>query len=100
MESSPESGLLSHLQNSLSELGWPGLLAILVGSCIVTRILTGIWSNGPKVKDGQPRLVRTTPYWFPWLGHGLSFVWNHVSLISKARLVSMDINNNYGVQDG
>ncbi|PLB37253.1 cytochrome P450 [Aspergillus candidus] len=85
MESSPESGLLSHLQNNLSELGWPGLLAILVGSCIVTRILTGIWSNGPKVEEGQPRRVRTTPYWFPWLGHGLSFVWNHVRLLTKAR---------------
>ncbi|KAE8348107.1 cytochrome P450 [Aspergillus coremiiformis] len=82
-ELSPD-GLIQTIRSSSSELVWPLLGATLVFCCIATRIISGIQS---RVGDqpGQSQSIRTVPYWFPWLGHSISFMWNHVKFTEKAR---------------
>ncbi|PWY65313.1 cytochrome P450 [Aspergillus heteromorphus CBS 117.55] len=77
---------VSSSQDKVSRLGWPGMIALLVFVCVATRLITGFQSRARRAPDGgQPRPVRTVPYWIPWLGHGPAFAWNHVNLIQKAR---------------
>ncbi|KAK1145453.1 hypothetical protein N8T08_004328 [Aspergillus melleus] len=76
-------GLVRNIQESMVELGWPGFFAVLLFVCISTRIITGLQSG--KAENEQTRRVRLVPYWFPWIGHGFSFIWNHVSLMGGAR---------------
>ncbi|EAW08003.1 cytochrome P450 [Aspergillus clavatus NRRL 1] len=78
--------LQSLLSNDPRELIWPTLLAIIVFSCLATRIITGFQSWPEKgAGAGLPRLIRTVPYWVPWLGHGISFGWDHVVTHQESR---------------
>jgi hypothetical protein len=77
--------LIQTARNNLTALGWTALCAAAL-ICIITRVITGLQSRtdgSSKTSDARP--VRTVAYWIPWLGHGISFVWDHISLIEKAR---------------
>ncbi|KAL5360195.1 cytochrome P450 [Aspergillus floccosus] len=77
--------LIQTARNNLTALGWTALCAVVL-ICISTRVITGLQSRpdeSSKISDGRP--VRTVAHWVPWLGHGISFVWDHVALIEKAR---------------
>lgn len=81
-------GLIQNAWSGSSELVWPLLATVLVLCCIATRIISGFQSRVDS-KTEQPQSVKTLPYWFPWLGHSLSFVWDHVSFTEKSRSVSI-----------
>ncbi|KAL4898399.1 cytochrome P450 [Aspergillus ambiguus] len=77
--------LIQSAQTNLRELGWL-VLCLVIAICISTRIITGLQSRtGARTMTTNARPVRTVAYWVPWLGHGISFVWDHVALIEKAR---------------
>lgn len=80
-------GLIQAIQDGLANATWKTVVvAFLVILCIATRIITGLQSSHGVKDAGETRPVRMAPYWFPWLGHGLSFAWDHASCIKKARL--------------
>ncbi|KAE8378709.1 cytochrome P450 [Aspergillus bertholletiae] len=76
--------LIQNAWNAPSELAWPLLAAVLVFCCIATRIISGFQSRVDSTTE-QTQSVKTVPYWFPWLGHSLSFIRNHVGFTEKAR---------------
>ena len=81
-------GLMEAIQDGLDNATWKTVVvAFLAILCIATRIITGLQSSYGVKYTGESRPVRMAPYWFPWLGHGLSFAWDHASCIKKARLV-------------
>ncbi|KAF9887662.1 hypothetical protein FE257_009755 [Aspergillus nanangensis] len=76
--------LFQSAQSNVNELAWTIVLAILV-LCTVTRIVTNLQSRADSTTNAEPRSVKTVAYWVPWVGHGSSFLWNHINLIGKAR---------------
>ena len=76
--------LIQTVRDSLTELTWKTLLIFLVFSCIATRLVTGLQS---RQRNQDPWTVRLAPYWIPWVGHGFSFLWNHVGLVEASRWV-------------
>lgn len=67
---------------------WPTLLAILLFSCLATRVITGLKSWPDKRTDaGLPRAVKVVPYWLPWLGHSIAFGWDHINFVRRTRFV-------------
>ncbi|KAJ5638278.1 hypothetical protein N7490_008157 [Penicillium lividum] len=68
----------------LSELSLIKCFAVLIFACIATRVITGLQSNQRK-PDPTGRTPRLAPYWFPWYGHGPSFLWDHVGLLESLR---------------
>lgn len=87
--SSPSSSDLAQtVRNSydhLPELTWRTFIAVIVFSCIATRIITGLQSRRRKPSNEEPQSVKIVPYWLPWIGHGLSLTWDHVTSVCKAR---------------
>lgn len=80
-------GLMEAIQDGLDNATWKTVVvAFLAILCIATRIITGLQSSYGVKYTGESRPVRMAPYWFPWLGHGFSFAWDHASCIKKARL--------------
>ncbi|KAJ6104988.1 hypothetical protein N7486_003677 [Penicillium sp. IBT 16267x] len=77
--------LIQAMRDVLSELTWSKCLAGLIFSCIVTRVITGLQSSQRKSDPTAARTTRLAPYWFPWLGHGPSFLWDHVGLLESLR---------------
>ncbi|KAB8214357.1 cytochrome P450 [Aspergillus novoparasiticus] len=77
-------GPIQNAWSGSSELVWPLLATVLVLCCIATRIISGFQSRVDS-KTEQPQSVKTLPYWFPWLGHSLSFIWDHISFTEKTR---------------
>ena len=76
------------IRYALSSATWMAIAVVVFSVSIVTRIITGFQSGSGAVGNAEePRVVRMTPYWFPWLGHSLSFAWDHVKCIQGARLV-------------
>ncbi|KAJ5105182.1 hypothetical protein NUU61_002529 [Penicillium alfredii] len=78
-------GLVQAVHDGTSELIWPMFLAVVVLSCIATRLITGLQSSQHEQDPTEPRTARLAPYWFPWMGHGVSFLWNHVNLFTRLR---------------
>ncbi|KAL1967273.1 hypothetical protein VTN77DRAFT_3319 [Rasamsonia byssochlamydoides] len=72
------------VQDTSSALIWQTFAAVLLFSCLATRIITGLQSQPRKVVEGEPHPVRKLPYWIPWLGHTLSFVKGHRNFVAKA----------------
>lgn len=84
------SSLLPLIMDDVREWIWPILLAILLSSCLATRIITGLKSWPDKRIDARlPRSVRVVPYWLPWLGHSIPFGWDHIDFVRRARFVLM-----------
>lgn len=83
-ETSPH-GLIQAARDGLSEMTWTTFLAVLVFSCIATRVISGLQGRQREQDSNEPRTSRLAPYWFPWFGHGFSFIWNHVSLFETLR---------------
>ena len=84
---SSSDGLIQAIQDCLANATWKTVfVASLAILCIATRIITGLQSSYGVKGNGETRPVRMAPYWFPWLGYGLSFAWDHASCIKKARL--------------
>lgn len=79
------------LRNVVSEFTWTTLLALLIFICITTRIRTGQLNTEPL--PGQTRAARLAPYWFPWIGHGFQFLWDHVGLLESIRWDSYQISH-------
>ncbi|BCR83876.1 cytochrome P450 [Aspergillus chevalieri] len=77
--------LIKIAKDALSESTWMIVLVALAVTCITTRIITGFQCCSSKTDAGDFRPVRMAPYWFPWLGHSLSFAWNMTSCVRKAR---------------
>ncbi|KAJ5919419.1 hypothetical protein N7466_010362 [Penicillium verhagenii] len=69
----------------MSSLDWSMCLAVLIFTCIATRVITGLQSSQRKSDPTEVRPTRLAPYWFPWFGHGPSFLWDHVGLIESIR---------------
>lgn len=82
-------GQIQTARDSLSELTWTTCLAVLIFSCIATRLITGLQSRQRDQDPSELQTVRLAPYWFPWIGHGFSFLWNHVSFFEAVRLVAL-----------
>lgn len=81
--------LIEVAKDALSGVTWVTLLVILTVTCITTRIITGFQCRSSKTDAGDFRPVRMAPYWFPWLGHSLSFAWGLSGCVRRARLVSL-----------
>ncbi|CAI7640274.1 unnamed protein product [Penicillium bialowiezense] len=63
-------------------INWSTVLGALIVICITTRFVTGLQSR----RNGASSLeVPLAPYWFPWIGHGPAFLWNHVSFFKGTR---------------
>lgn len=77
-------GWIQTMRDVLYGLTWSKCLAVLVFSCILTRVITGLRSQR-KSDPTEARTPRLAPYWFPWLGHGPLFLWNHVGLLASLR---------------
>ncbi|KAJ5889221.1 hypothetical protein N7504_010031 [Penicillium tannophilum] len=77
-------GLIQTMQDVWSELTWSRCLAVLIFSCILTRVITGLRSQR-RSDPTEARTPRLAPYWFPRLGHGPFFLWNHVALLESLR---------------
>jgi len=77
-------GLIQTMQDVWFELTWSKCLAVVIFSCILTRVITGLRSQR-KSDPTEVRTPRLAPYWFPWLGHGPFFLWNHVGLLQSLR---------------
>ena len=76
------------IQYGLSSTTWTVIAAVFIAVGIVTRTITGFQSRSGAVIDTEaPRSARMTPYWFPWLGHSLSFTWDHAKCIQRSMLV-------------
>lgn len=80
-------GLIQTARDGLSELTWTTTLAVIVFSCIATRIISGLQSRQRVHDPTEPRTSRLAPYWFPWVGHGISFLWDHLGLLGSLRFV-------------
>lgn len=78
--------LIEIAKDALSGLTWVTVLVTLAVTCITTRIITDFQCRSSKTVSGDFRPVRIAPYWFPWLGHSLSFAWSMTSCVRKARL--------------
>ncbi|PYH42602.1 putative RNA12 protein [Aspergillus saccharolyticus JOP 1030-1] len=84
-----EKERLIHLaRDGFNSVGWTTWVALLVSVCVATRLISGLQSRlgNETTEAGVPRSARMVPYWVPWIGHGLSFVRDHVKLIAHARL--------------
>ena len=93
-------GLVQAIQDGLANATWKTVVvAFLAVVCIATRIITGLQSSYGVKGAGDSRPVRMAPYWFPWLGHGLSFAWDHTSCIKSARLAP-NVLSDHGLQKG
>ncbi|KAJ5657256.1 uncharacterized protein N7484_000905 [Penicillium longicatenatum] len=83
-----EDKLMSHglmtIRDVFSQLTWLKCLAVLIFSCIVTRVITGLRSQRNS-DSTEARTPRVAPYWFPRFGHGPSFLWDHVGLLESLR---------------
>jgi hypothetical protein len=65
-------------------LTWQTLIAVLIFSCLATRIITGLRSWPKKVPEGEPHPVRKLPYWIPFIGHSLSYLSDQRNFVAKA----------------
>ncbi|EPS27446.1 hypothetical protein PDE_02389 [Penicillium oxalicum 114-2] len=66
-------------------LKWVTLITVLAITCIATRFISGAQSR-PLAQNGrESRRPKTAPYWIPWLGHGISFLWNHLTFLESLR---------------
>ncbi|KAL2002139.1 hypothetical protein VTN02DRAFT_589 [Thermoascus thermophilus] len=83
--SSSTRGMVQIVKDKTPELTWQTLIAMLLFSCIATRVITGLQSRPRRVVYGEPQPVRAPPYWIPWLGHGFSFAMGRQRFIAKAR---------------
>lgn len=63
-------------------INWSTVFGILILICVTTRVISGLQS-----RNSSPLAVRLAPYWFPWIGHGPAFLWNHVSFFKRTRFV-------------
>ncbi|KAN0075935.1 Cytochrome P450 [Elaphomyces granulatus] len=60
------------------------LIAVLIFSCIATRVITGLQSRPKRVREGEPHAVRKLPYWIPWIGHSISFFDGDRDFVTRA----------------
>ena len=65
-------------------INWSTVLGLLIVICITTRFVTGLQSRRNQASSLD---VPVAPYWFPWIGHGPAFLWNHVSFFKSTRFV-------------
>lgn len=81
-------GLIQTVKDVLLAVPWTAVAAVLGLSCIATRVITGLQSRSATTDIGESRPIRMTPYWIPWIGHSLSFVWDNEGFIQKAMFVA------------
>ncbi|CAG8161083.1 unnamed protein product [Penicillium salamii] len=67
-------------RESFFSINWSTVFGIFLLICIATRIVTGLQS-----RKSASLIVPLAPYWFPWIGHGPAFLWNHVSFFKRTR---------------
>ncbi|KAF7719240.1 Uncharacterized protein PECH_004832 [Penicillium ucsense] len=79
--------LIQAVEYLWSSFTWVTWIAVYVCLCLVTRFVSGVQSRRTTpAQDGKKaQCPRTTPYWFPWLGHSVSILWNHLSLLEALR---------------
>lgn len=90
-KSSPHR-MIQAARDELTELTWTTCLAVFVFTCVATRVISGLQSRQREQESNGPRISRLAPYWFPWFGHGFSFLWNHVNLFTALRYVLSGIS--------
>lgn len=63
------------------------VLAILLLTCITTRIVSGIRYSSAisqlRQPSANPKTVPVLPYWIPWLGHGVSFALGSTTFLTR-----------------
>lgn len=84
------NSLIQTVRDGASNLTWVTLLAMLVFSCVATRVITGFQSH-QRASGSETRTARLAPYWLPWMGHGIQFLWNHVSFLESLRFVPVSL---------
>lgn len=85
-------GAIQAARDGLSELTWTTIFAVFIFSCIATRVISGLQSRQRVNDPAETRTSRLAPYWFPWVGHGISFLWDHMGLIGSFRFVPASIS--------
>lgn len=85
MERSEALSLIQAIRERYFGINWSTVFAVVVIVCITTRIISGLQSR--RDRDSKSQTVRVAPYWFPWIGHGPAFLWNHVTFFARTRLV-------------
>lgn len=86
MERYETLSLVQAIREKYFGVNWSTVFAIVVFVCITTRIISGLQSRRER-DPSKPQTVRLAPYWFPWIGHGPAFLWNHVTFFTRTRLV-------------
>ncbi|CAG8906923.1 unnamed protein product [Penicillium egyptiacum] len=83
MERYEALSLIQAARERYFSINWSTAFAVVVFVCITTRIISGLQSR--RDRDSKSQTVRVAPYWFPWIGHGPAFLWNHVTFFTKTR---------------
>ncbi|CAI7620532.1 unnamed protein product [Penicillium glandicola] len=83
MERYEDWSLLQTVRDKYFGIKWSTVFAVVVFVCITTRIISGLQSR--RERDSKSQTVRFAPYWFPWIGHGPAFLWNHVTFFIRTR---------------
>lgn len=91
-------GLIQAARDGLSELTWTTIVALFIFSCIATRLISGLQSRQRVDDPAEPRTSRLAPYWLPWIGHGISFLWDHVGLLGSLRFVSHTCHRSFATK--
>ncbi|KAJ6171587.1 hypothetical protein N7470_000654 [Penicillium chermesinum] len=81
---SSSGSLIQTVRDGMPALTWTTFLAVLVFSCVATRVITGLQSH-QRTSGTEARRAQLAPYWIPWIGHGASFLWDHVSFFESLR---------------
>lgn len=61
------------------------ILAIVVLTCLITRIRTGFQNKRQSVSNPEPKEIAVLPYWIPWFGHAIPVVTRFQSFLADAR---------------
>lgn len=86
MERHEASSLIQVVREKYFSVSWSTVFTVVVLVCITTRIISGFQSRRER-DPSKSQTVRLAPYWFPWIGHGPAFLWNHVTFFTRTRLV-------------
>ena len=78
--------LLQTARDKFFGISWSTVFGVLILICFTTRIVSGLQSRRQQ-DPSKLKTVRLAPYWFPWIGHGPAFLWNHVSFFKRTRCV-------------
>lgn len=85
---SSSDNLIQIIWDGCAEWAWTICIAVLISSFVATRVITGFQNRPSQRGSEKPHTARMVPYWFPWIGHGFSILWNYLGYVEWARLAT------------